>query len=98
MPRSRKPVVEVNPLFKLFVFFNALGWLVTGIGMFAIVCMESTPATDLQKRLFDVFAGAFFTFTGAFGGAQFTKHSRPDVLGEVSPTSSRRNRGRGKTS
>ncbi len=82
MAGRKKPIAEENPLFKWILIIDfTLMLVMVGLMLFA-VCMESSPATDLQKGLFDFGRNVGTGLAGTFAGLAGAKAGRAAFIAD----------------
>jgi hypothetical protein len=102
MAARKKPIAEENPLFKQILILNFVVFLLMVSIMVLVVCLESNPAADMQKALFEVGRTVSTLIAGTFVGLAGAKAARPNYLADGLPgvpeASSRKSGGQGPTS
>jgi hypothetical protein len=97
MAGRKKPIAEENPLFKHILILNFVVFLLMVGIMVLVVCLESSPATDMQKALFEVGRTVSTLIAGTFAGLAGAKAARPNYLANglpgISAPSSRKSGG-----
>ena len=102
MAGRKKPIAEENPLFKQILILNFVVFLLMVGIMVLVVCLESNPATEMQKALFEVGRTVSTLIAGTFAGLAGAKAARPDYVANGLPgipeSSTRKSGGQGPTS
>jgi hypothetical protein len=87
-PRSRaiaKPVITINPYFKLLICINCALCVITLIGMILLAFFAPEPMTKAQEQLAGACEAVFKMTAGAFIGLLGGRAAAPDRLQQSGP-------------
>jgi hypothetical protein len=83
----RKPLITINPLFKLLVWVNSALCVVTFAGMVLLAAIAGEPMTRAQEILATACETVFKMTAGAFIGLLGGRAAAPDKVVEGKPNS-----------
>ena len=90
MPVRKKPIAEENPLFKWILIIDfAVLLMMIGVMIF-VVCVESNPATEMQRSFFEFGRNVATLLAGTFAGLAGAKAGRPSHLADQLPQKTKR--------
>ena len=84
---ARKPLVTINPLFKLLVWVNSALCVATFAGMVLLAAVAAEPMTRAQEILGTACETVFKMTAGAFIGLLGGRAAAPDKVMEDKPNS-----------
>jgi hypothetical protein len=84
-PGKKKPVITINPLFKLLIVINSVLCVVTLTVMLWVAWTTPDPMPRAREQLFATCETIFKLTAGAFIGLLGGRAASPDRVQEVQP-------------